>query len=71
MDPVLAAFIPATAAMLALMLAAAIAYLASTMRVDRDFVAFLPQGGDQVARKADTLRVQGLGHAPILPRRVC
>jgi predicted exporter len=35
-----------TAALLALMLAAAIAYLALTMRVDRDFVAFLPQGGD-------------------------
>ncbi len=32
--------------MLALMLAAAIAYLALAMRVDRDFVAFLPQGGD-------------------------
>ncbi|HEY5367202.1 MAG TPA: MMPL family transporter, partial [Casimicrobiaceae bacterium] len=35
-----------TALALALVLAAAAAYLATAMRVDRDFAAFLPQGGD-------------------------
>ncbi len=35
-----------TAAGLALALAAALIYLAAQMRIDRDFVAFLPQGGD-------------------------